>query len=821
MTVPTTPLREALSLAESEIQAGRPGEALRQCDLLLGTHPRWLEAQRLKARALVALNQLGPAAQLLDGIIACNPEDEQVYSDRAYLALRQGEPLGALAWYRRACEVARDNAALRATHNQLAAQLGRPPYTPSHTGLARLHLRGELFDYALREWDLALQANPNRLDAQIGLAETHWRMGNAARSRDICRYILRFMPNCLKPLLLLVIFELDAGNAEEAQRLTTLVAEMDPEQRVAGELFGDLVAVGHSALANLFRSAVRTQTTPLLRPNESLTGVFPALGARPATQPIPNGQLPTGPLFRPPTPPEFAPTSKLAMPRANGNGHAQGDIEDYFSRSRAPGMSDDFQIVFRETEYMLWSRDNEEPVTAEIPAVTEGMAPPPMSNGAGETVSTTPTVPADDTFVRWLQAQGARPLTTPVPPPAAPDAEPPTIGLPPFLAAALAESAPVQEAPESASIPSGEMPLAAEATTRESPGARSPRLGTETPPGYEEGAAKDQGRETENQGRDESRPYNDGAHALPVSAQGSSGDLPASPQWGAAARSGTWDTSDYPLSPESFARRDALDPSQMGDITPPAVPQVSVARTAAEPALDTPPDALDEALANASADDENDDLPPAPASMASQPPAAPMAATAPDAPEDDASVAATSGAIAVPAIAAEPEAIAPANAAAQSGISSPAASSTPGAMGVPEVPEGAPLTIEAIQQGLTSAGFARLDTGRLATVASSLDRAPEDAQAPTIDAAARLEMARGLRRQGKMGEALVEYRALVKASSERLPEIIRDLRDAAIEDPREGEIQRLLGDAYIRQGDYVEALEAYNRASTLRQEMGH
>jgi tetratricopeptide (TPR) repeat protein len=142
-------------------------------------------------------------------------------------------------------------------------------------------------------------------------------------------------------------------------------------------------------------------------------------------------------------------------------------------------------------------------------------------------------------------------------------------------------------------------------------------------------------------------------------------------------------------------------------------------------------------------------------------------------------------------------------------------------MGVPEVPEGAPLTIEAIQQGLTSAGFARLDTGRLATVASSLDRAPEDAQAPTIDAAARLEMARGLRRQGKMGEALVEYRALVKASSERLPEIIRDLRDAAIEDPREGEIQRLLGDAYIRQGDYVEALEAYNRASTLRQEMGH
>ena len=71
-----------------------------------------------------------------------------------------------------------------------------------------------------------------------------------------------------------------------------------------------------------------------------------------------------------------------------------------------------------------------------------------------------------------------------------------------------------------------------------------------------------------------------------------------------------------------------------------------------------------------------------------------------------------------------------------------------------------------------------------------------------------------------MGEALVEYRALVKATTDRMPEIIRDLRDAAIEDAREAEIHRLLGDAYIRQGDYVETLEAYNRASALRHEVG-
>lgn len=775
--MPTTPLREALSLAESEIQAGRPGEALRQCDLLLGTHPRWLEAQRLKARALVALNQLPPAAQLLDGIIACNPEDEQVYSDRAYLTLRQGEPLGALAWYRRACEVARDNAALRATHNQLAAQLRRPPYTPSHTGLARLYLRGELFAYALREWDLALQANPNRLDAQIGLAETHWRMGNATRSREICRYILRFMPNCLKPLLLLVYFELDAGNTEEAQRLTALVAEMDPEQRVAGELFSDLVAVGHTALANLFRSAVRTQTTPLLRPNESQTGVFPALGVRPATQPIPNGQLPTGPLFRPPPPPEFAPTSKLAMPRANGNGHAAGGIEDYFSRSRASDMPDDFQVVFRETEYMLWSRDNEEPNTAEIPVITPDAAPPsaghdpgeqgrdesrpyaPSVDGERETVSATPTVPADDAFVRWLQSQGARPLTTPMPPASAPEPEPLTIGLPPFLAAALAESAPAEASPAAATdTSSAALPtMAREYDTAEAP----PEM-----------IADD------------------------VSVDAPAASSPPElllPRWGEAT-SGTWDDATYPLSPESFAR-ESLDPSQTGDITPPAIASIPpTGSPAPEPVTDAAPEIPDEAFVGAPADDAPDlSEQPAAAAISDEPsPSPPLVADIPAAPEADVYIAATSG-----------------------------ASSMPGAISTPGASDSAPLTIEAIQQGLTSAGFARLDTGRLAAVASSLGHAPADAQAPTLDAAAQLEQARTLRRQGKMGEALVEYRALVKASSERLPEIIRDLRDAAIEEPREAEIQRLLGDAYIRQGDYVEALEAYNRASTLRQEMGH
>ncbi|HKD74756.1 MAG TPA: hypothetical protein VKB76_04645, partial [Ktedonobacterales bacterium] len=130
------------------------------------------------------------------------------------------------------------------------------------------------------------------------------------------------------------------------------------------------------------------------------------------------------------------------------------------------------------------------------------------------------------------------------------------------------------------------------------------------------------------------------------------------------------------------------------------------------------------------------------------------------------------------------------------------------------------LTIEAIEHGLQSAGYAHLDTGRLASVATTLDSAPDDSAPDEQDFASRLANARSLRAGGRMGEALAEYRALVKAAIDEIPEIIRDLRDAAIEDPHEPEVYRLLGDAHIRLGDYVEALEAYNRGNALRQEQG-
>lgn len=87
------------------------------------------------------------------------------------------------------------------------------------------------------------------------------------------------------------------------------------------------------------------------------------------------------------------------------------------------------------------------------------------------------------------------------------------------------------------------------------------------------------------------------------------------------------------------------------------------------------------------------------------------------------------------------------------------------------------------------------------------------------DYAARLEQARSHRDSGAMDEAIVEYRTVVRNAPELLPDVLADVESCLIERPEHPELHRLLGDARIRQGDYLGALESYNRAVALTQSL--
>ena len=70
---------------------------------------------------------------------------------------------------------------------------------------------------------------------------------------------------------------------------------------------------------------------------------------------------------------------------------------------------------------------------------------------------------------------------------------------------------------------------------------------------------------------------------------------------------------------------------------------------------------------------------------------------------------------------------------------------------------------------------------------------------------------------GVFDEALNDYRVVLKNAPDLLNDVVSELQESLSAAPDHPEIHRLLGDARIRQGDYLSALESYNRAVALTQ----
>jgi hypothetical protein len=164
-------------------------------------------------------------------------------------------------------------------------------------------------------------------------------------------------------------------------------------------------------------------------------------------------------------------------------------------------------------------------------------------------------------------------------------------------------------------------------------------------------------------------------------------------------------------------------------------------------------------------------------------------------------------------------------------------------------------TLESLEQGFTASGFSNMELrpGELAALADQPTPREVDDEAPSVfsgplvdirqtyatpvaplepepapvddepepsDYAGRLDRARGRRANGQLDDALGEYRVILKNAPDLLAEIVSELQESMMAAPENPEVHRLLGDARIREGDYLSALESYNRAVALTQAQG-
>ncbi len=68
---------------------------------------------------------------------------------------------------------------------------------------------------------------------------------------------------------------------------------------------------------------------------------------------------------------------------------------------------------------------------------------------------------------------------------------------------------------------------------------------------------------------------------------------------------------------------------------------------------------------------------------------------------------------------------------------------------------------------------------------------------------------------GDYDEAMQEYRFIIRSAPELLGEVVSNVRALLKLAPKYSAGYRVLGDAYMRQGEYLQAMEAYNKALTM------
>lgn len=236
-----TMLRDYLQETEDAISAGQIATALANCQSILAHFPESLEAQRLLGEVYLAQGNLEEARHAFDWVLTNDPENVIAYCDRALISERMSDYDTALDCYQQAYELSRGNSQIRQEFNQLSAKAGQQGFMFSRAGLARLYMRGDLWTQAMQEWDAVLATTPDRLDGRIGLLETYWHEGMYSQAEQQATQILQDVPDCLKALLLLA-HVVSMKNVQRAQELLRRVEALDPDLLMAQELFMDRAA---------------------------------------------------------------------------------------------------------------------------------------------------------------------------------------------------------------------------------------------------------------------------------------------------------------------------------------------------------------------------------------------------------------------------------------------------------------------------------------------------------------------------------------------------------------------------------------------------
>lgn len=225
-------MRQAVSSGEHEKVAGIALHVLQY-------FPHNLKAKLYLGEAYIAAGRLAEASEVLSDVCESDPENVVAQVGLSGIAERQHQLTQAITHLEQAIEMRPDMADLRtrlvnlyrrSARNDVYLQLSR-------VGLARLFVRGRMFEQAIDEFRQLVEAQPQRNDIAVALIEALWRYGDESEALKRSEELLSVHPTTLKAHLIVAQYY-TGRNSEKSETHWQAAEAYDPLYETATELFG-------------------------------------------------------------------------------------------------------------------------------------------------------------------------------------------------------------------------------------------------------------------------------------------------------------------------------------------------------------------------------------------------------------------------------------------------------------------------------------------------------------------------------------------------------------------------------------------------------
>jgi tetratricopeptide (TPR) repeat protein len=222
-------LPKYLQYVNSLIDDSRLAEAVAHSRHILEQHPRYLDAYRALGKALLEQGDYPGAVDVLQRVLSAAPADFIAHVGLA-IVHKAGDRWKEALWHlERAFEVEPYNPAIRSELQDLYGRRdGLAPEQPELTqgALARFYVKGGLYQQAILELRELLEADPERVDLRLLLAEALWRADERVEAAEVCHQLLELLPDCLEANAILANILLQTGDAETAEPYLRRVQEL-------------------------------------------------------------------------------------------------------------------------------------------------------------------------------------------------------------------------------------------------------------------------------------------------------------------------------------------------------------------------------------------------------------------------------------------------------------------------------------------------------------------------------------------------------------------------------------------------------------------